>query len=124
VPQKQRIAIARAILKNPDVLLLDEARPRYLSSLRHRCAPWACMTAYRVGYIGGARPIYSKHAGAQATSALDNASERIVQQALDRLAKARARGCMCLQDVCRRCAVPQPCVHRNSASCLCMPLSR
>jgi len=30
--------------------------------------------------------------GTQATSALDNASERVVQQALDHLAKARARG--------------------------------
>jgi len=56
--------------------------------------------------------VHDRHAGAQATSALDNASERIVQQALDRLAKARAPGCMCFWDMCRR---SRPCVHGKSA---------
>ena len=69
--QKQRIAIARAILKNVDLLLLDEVGLDLSCPSTGICCCGQSLTECLL----------------QATSALDNASERIVQQALDRLAK-------------------------------------
>jgi len=64
----ERIAIARALLRNPKVLLLDEVRDR-------------CQCIHRV--ISSSYPYF------QATSALDSNSEKVVQAALDEAAKGR-----------------------------------
>lgn len=67
VPDLERIAIARALLRNPKVLLLDEVRALHVMHLSF------------------------SHAGFshQATSALDSNSEKVVQAALDQAAKGR-----------------------------------
>jgi ATP-binding cassette subfamily B (MDR/TAP) protein 1 len=63
----ERIAIARALLRNPKVLLLDEVR------------------ALHVKHISFSYARFSR----QATSALDSNSEKVVQAALDQAAKGR-----------------------------------